>query len=125
MRSTSDGVARPVRTVANCDLRVRDRLVHLVHRFEERLVDHGHSVPRPVATVGHARWRPRRRAPDEHVEWRSELVDEGAFGAALRRCVRSDPGFDMSNTTIGMPLSRQNAIAVASITLRSLVMTSR
>jgi len=39
--------------------------------------------------------------------------------------LRSDPGFDMSKTTIGMPLSRQNAMAVASITLRFFVITSR
>ena len=41
-----------------------------------------------------------------------------------RRIDCRDPGDDMSNTTIGMWLSRQNAIAVASMTLRFLVITS-
>ena len=91
-------------------LGVGDGLVHLVHRFEERLIDHVDQRNQAVATSGHASTA------------RSQLVDEGAHGAALDDG-RSEPFFDMSKTTIGMLLSRQKAIAVASITLRSLVIT--
>ena len=40
------------------------------------------------------------------------------------RIARKLPGSDMSNTTIGMLFSRQNAMAVASMTRRSFVITS-
>ena len=67
---------------------------------------------------GHARWSVRRAGrPDRQRTIVPTLL-------ALEDRLAALPGADMSNTTIGISLSRQNAIAVASITLRSLVITS-
>ena len=143
-RSTKAG-ARPACTHRlELRLHVGHGLVHLVDGFEQRLVDHPtqrnhscHVPPRtelpatvrsegagPGQKFGGNPWSQVDRLPMGYRSNSSAVVDDGPDVPAGDD-VAQRPGLDMSNTTMGILLSRQKAIAVASITLRPLVITSR